>query len=536
MNRSVMIVICDFLLLMLVASARFDEIPSISTALPERVMTPIERLNHATAPANEMMTGGEIPPRTAELLDTMKSSLEEERVSREELAAMLSQTKDALTAQQQLANQRAQALQQAQTQIRSKEEEAGRIEQERAALESKFGEAQNNIAQIQKQLEASSLESRLSQRRLSQLEQQYAAAQTNVVSLEKQLSSSSTEARLARERLAQIEADLRSRQSEAEQARERIEQVEKLRHSAELERERIAGELKVAETQKQMTQEQLESAKGQIASVQKEKAQIQKVATQLAQGVTQFAEKQGELTKEIRENRPLAANVIFAEFLTNRVDTDFRANRAGLFGRTISNDSQARTILVSDGAQTFAIFHVKDTPFRFDQYNREWERFIVHLYRFSAILPVPQINFLSLDPRVIVAPVTDEQARQLGARVYKLTSDPLRFQDALLIGADEGYYGECRFTLDARNSGYIKMDRSFLGRLTGKFNPSPGDLVFSKSGDLIGMMVNKQYCAVLRSFVPTATIPTGTNLNSDAIGTRLATMQRSIQELPQEMQ
>ena len=446
------------------------------------------------------------------------------------------QDEDADHPRQQLAAQREEQLQEAQTQIRSKEEDARRIEQERAALASQFGEAQASLGQIQKQLDATSLESRLSQQRLAKVEQQYAAAQTNLTTLEKQLSSSSTEARLARERLAQIETDLRTRQTEAEQARQRIEQVDKLRQVAELERERIAGQLKVAETQKEMTQQQLESAKGQIATVQREKAQIQKVTTDLAQGVVQMAEKQGELTKEMRENRPLTANSIFSEFLTNRVNTDFRANRTGLFGRTISNDSQARTILVTDGTETFALFHVKDTPFRFDEYNREWERFIVHLFRSNAILPLRQINFLSIDPRVIVAPVTDEQARQLGAKVYKLTADALRFQDALLIGADEGYYGECRFTLDPRNSGYLKMDRSFLGKLTGKFNPSSGDLVFSKSGDLIGMMVNKHYCALLRSFVPTATIPTGTNLNPEAIGIRLATMQRGIQQLPPEMQ
>ncbi len=535
MNRSVMIVICDFLLLMLVASARFDEIPSIHTAVPERMMSPGERLNMATAAPSESRSG-ELSPRAAELLDTMKSSLEEERISRDQLTATLTQTKEALEKQQQLLNQRDQELQQTQGQVRAKEDEARRIEQERAALASQFGEAQNTLNRIQKQLDATSLESRLSQQRLVQVEQQYAAAQTNVVYLEKQLSTTGTEARLARERLAQIESDLKSRQTEADQARQRIDQAEKLRQTAELERERIAGELKVVETQKQMTQQQLESAKGQIATVQQEKAQIQKVASDLAQGVTQFAEKQGELTKEIRENRPLTANLIFSEFLTNRVYTDFRANRSGLFGRTISNDSQTRTILVSDGNQTFAIYHLKDTPFRLDEYNKEWERFIVHLYRNNAILPVPQINFLSLDPRVIVAPVTDLQARQLGVRIYKLSNDPLRFQDALLVGADEGYYGECKFMLDSRNSGYLKMDRSFLGKLAGKFNPSPGDLVFSKGGDLIGIMVNKQFCALLRNFVPTATIPTGANLNADAIGIRLAVMQRSVQELPSDMQ
>jgi hypothetical protein len=535
MNRSVMIVICDFLLLMLVASARFDEIPSISTALPEHITTPSERLNFSTAP-----TGGpqnsDISPRAAELLETMKSSLEEERSSREQLDAMLSRAKEALQTQQRLVSQREQELQSAKNQIQSKEEQAKRIEQERSNLATQFTQTQSALKQIERQLDATSLESRLSQQRLSQVEKQYIAAQTNVVNLEKQLSSTSTEARLARERLAQIEANLRTRQSEADEARARIEQVEKLRQAAELERERIAGQLKVSETQKEMTQQQLESAKGQIATAQQEKAQLQKTATELAAGVIQLAEKQEQITKEIRENRPLTANSIFAEFLTNRVSTDFRANRTGLLGRTISNDSQARTILVSDGKDTFAIYHIKDTPFRLDEYNREWVRLIVHLFRGNAILPLSQINFLSVDPRVIVAPVTPQQTAQLGAKVYKITSDPLRFQDALLIGADEGYYGECRFTLDPRNSGYVKMDRSFLGKLTGKFNPSAGDLVFSKSGDLIGMMVNKHYCALLTSFAPTASIPTGANLSPEDIGIHLSNMQREVRDLPPEMQ
>lgn len=535
MNRSVMIVICDFLLLMLVASARFDEIPSITTTLPEHITTPNERSNFSTAPAAEA-PNSEISPRAAELLETMKSSLEEERMSREELTAMLSRTKDAVQTQQKLVSQREQELQSAKTQIRSKEEEARRIEQERASLAKEFGKTQNTLQQIEKQLEATSLESRLSQQRLSQVEKQYVAAQTNVVNLEKQLSSTSTEARLARERLAKIEADLRTRQTEAEEARARIQQVDKLRQAAELERERIAGQLKVSETQKEMTAQQLESAKGQIATVQEEKAQLQQTATQLATGVIQLAEKQEQITKEMRENRPLTANTIFAEFLTNRVSTDFRANRIGLLGRTINNDSQTRTILLSDGKQTFAVYHIKDTPFRLDEFNREWVRLIVHLFRGSSILPLPEIKFLSVDPRVIVAPVNQQQAAQLGAKVYKITSDPLRFQDALLIGADEGYYGECRFTLDPRNSGYLKMDRSFLGKLVGKFNPSAGDLVFSKSGDLIGMMVNKHYCALLASFASSVSIPTGTNLNAETIGVQLSNMQIEVHQLPAEMQ
>lgn len=517
MNRTLLIVICDFLLLTLIASVRLDRPPTLNLDADEG----IERA--ATLPA------AGTSPRTSDLVDTMKASLEDERVSREKLASALSETEKALRARQA-------ELEQTHGTLLSKEEEARRIEQARNALAGQFQDTQQTLQRIQQELAATAAEARLSQQRLSSVEQQYALAQTNLVQMERQLSSSSTEARLARERLAQIEADLRSRQAAADEARARIEQVDRLREAAELERERIAGQLKVAETEQKFTREQLQNAQGQIQTVQQEKAELQKVATELAEGVVQFAEKQGELAQEIREHRPVAANSIFADFITNRVSTDFRADRSGVLGRRISKDSQTRTILVTDGLQTYALYHVEDTPFSIGEFGRDWERFIVHLYRASTILPLSRILFLSIDPRIVVAPVTETQAKQLGARVYKVVTDPYRFQDAVIIGADEGYYGETRFTLDARNPGYLRMDRSMLGKLVGRFNPSRGDLVFSKSGDLIGIMVNKQYCAMLTSFVPSATIPTGANLDADSIGARLSHLNRELRQLPEDLQ
>lgn len=520
MNRTLLIVICDFLLLTLISTARLDQMPNVNT----QPITQL-KLETYTGPTTQEAPPASTPtldPRTADILDAMKSSLEDERSSRDQLASALSKTEQALLSQQELAAERLR-------QLDAKEQEARIIEQARNRLATQFTEAQTNLSKFQQQLAATATEAKLAQQRVGQVEQQYASAQKNVLQLERELSSTSTEAKLARERLAQIEADLQSRQSDAEQARQRIEQVERLRQAAELEREKIAGQLKVAETEQRLTQQQL-------ATAQQDKEKIQQVATELAEGVTQFAEKQGELTKEIRENRPLSANTIFAEFITNRVNTDFRAYRSGLLGRTVSKDSQARTILVSDGVQTYALYHVDDTPFRIEEFGRDWERFIVHLYRGGNILPMPRILFLSMDPRVVVIPVAENQVSKLGAKVYKTVADPYKFQDALLVGADEGYYGECRFAVDAANKGYLKMDRAALGRLVGKFNPSRGDLVFSKSGDIIGIMVNKQYCALLTTFVSTATLPTNSDLSAQAVGVRLSAMDRDLKSLPIELQ
>ena len=520
MNRTFLIVICDFLLLTLISTARLDKMPNVN-------MQPITQLQLETytGPTLQQAPPANAPaidPRAADLIEAMKSSLDEERGSRSELASALSKAEQALRSQEELAAER-------QRQLEAKDQEARIIEQARTRLAAQFTEAQTNLAKFQQQLTATATEAKMAQQRLGQVEQQYASAQKNMTQLERELSSTSTEAKLFRERLAQIEADLRTRQNEAEEARNRIGEVERLRLAAELEREKIAGQLKVAETEQRLTQQQL-------ATTQQDKEKIQKVASELAEGVVQFAEKQGELTKEIRENRPLSANTIFAEFITNRVNTDFRAYRSGLLGRTVSKDSQARTVLISDGAQTYALYHVEDTPFRIEEFGRDWERFIVHLYRGNAIIPMQKIVFLSMDPRVVVIPVTEPQASKLGTRVYKTVADPYKFQDALLIGADEGYYGECRFSVDPANKGYLKMDRNALGRLVGKFNPSRGDLVFSKGGDIIGIMVNKQYCALLTTFVSTATLPTNTDLSAQAVGVRLSAMDRDLKSLPVELQ
>ena len=77
----------------------------------------------------------------------------------------------------------------------------------------------------------------------------------------------------------------------------------------------------------------------------------------------------------------------------------------------------------------------------------------------------------------------------------------------MLVGANEGYYGECNFQIEPNTPQYVKLDRSLLKGLFGKFNPSRGDLVFSRTGELLGIMVNDTYCLTIRNFAAAATFP-----------------------------
>src|SRR5208283_574405 len=101
------------------------------------------------------------------------------------------------------------------------------------------------------------------------------------------------------------------------------------------------------------------------------------------------------------------------------------------------------------------------------------------------------------------------QARALGCKVYHFPRDPFVFQDAVVAGTRGDYYGECKFQIDAAAPRYLKMDHNSLKGLFGKFNPSSGDLVLSKSGELLGVMANNNYCAIIRRFEPAATFRFG---------------------------
>jgi hypothetical protein len=117
-----------------------------------------------------------------------------------------------------------------------------------------------------------------------------------------------------------------------------------------------------------------------------------------------------------------------------------------------------------------------------------------------------------------------------------VASDPYKFQEAILVGASANYYGECKFQIDPANPRYVRMDRNLFKRMVGAFSPSAGDLVLSKTGQVIGVMVNKEYCAVLNNFGSLFSIRTGPDVASQQTGTLLAAMQRQLEALPLRLQ
>ena len=465
MNRSILIVICDFLLVSLLAFSTVD-INKVADVGADRRLD-LEMVTNRVEAGQDMSA-------------VLRTALEEERKNRDQLMGELAKTRRVIT-------QRGEELQ-------AKEQEAQRLQREQANLQ-----------------------------------EQYAAAQTNIQTLNAQVQGTSAEAVLSNEKLKAMEAEMQKQSELAAGLRDQLDKLSKTHQSVLNEKQQLAGQLQVAEAEKRFATEQVARMQDEVKVEREEKAK-------LAEGVKVLAGKSGELAQEVRENRPLAPNTIFNDFLANRVKASFYASRSGFFGGDSVTRKETQTVLVTDGTNTFALCHVQDTPLNLNYTGTEWEGLTGSLARGTNQLPIRSLSFYLQDPRLTMIPVTADEAHRLGSKVYHISNSPFKFQDAVLLGAREGYYGECRFQIDQSAPEYVKLDRNVIKGIFGKFNPSRGDLVFSKMGELLGVMANDSYCIMLRGFDAAATFQFGDNVRGQHTGTILSQLYARVADLPFKLQ
>lgn len=470
MNKTLLLIICDFLLLNLLALTRWEK------AEPPR---------SKQAPVPELAANA--VTKDQDLVETMRQSLADEKSVRDELAQKLVTTDAALAA-------REQSLTQVQAELT-------KFAAERNAVAATLGETQRAAAD-----------------------------------LARKFSAATQEATLTKEQLAQLQRELAEKQAEAERQRRALTDRDRLLDEAQKKNQMLTMAVVVSEQEKKSLREAADVLKGQVEVERSERLKVQEANSQLAQGVGQLAEKSGELTKEIRDNRPINANLLYNEYLSNRVTAKFSASRRGFLGQS-NRAKETSTVLVTDGRQVYALLHVAESVFSFGEIGIDWESLSVELTKGGVARQLAsRVDFLAHDPRIVVIPLDPAQVPGLGAKVYPLATDPFKFPDAVLIDGGGRGYGEVGFKLDAGEPSFVRVDNRFFKRLFGDFAPKRGDLVFAKTGELLGIMVNSDYCALLKQFGPTKSITPGTDIKAQATGALLDSLTAWVQALPLKLQ
>lgn len=480
MNRSILIVICDFLLVSLLIFSSPDTTGNLSEKPGKLQAQTAAQTNRVDA--------------RQDLGKAMQLALTEERKSRELLLSELAKAREDSVRQQSVLTEREKQVQTFQQQLQTREQEQQKLQAQQAALR-----------------------------------QQYATAETNIHLLNQKLQTVSNESVLSKESLAATEAEARRQAEEAAALRRKLDEIAKQSQQALEEKQRLATQLQVAEAEKRSAAELAARMEEQVKAEREEKLK-------LAEGVKALANKNGELAQEIRDNRPLAPNTIFTDFVSNRVDARFEATRSTLFGIDSDRRRDTHTILVGNGTNIYALCHVEDTPLKLWVPGIEWQGLTGNLSRNASSVPIHALGFYIIDPRIALMPVSAAEAKTLGGKVYRISSEPFKFQDAVVVGTRDPYYGECKFELDLSTPQYVKMDRNSLKGMFGKFNPSRGDLVFSRNGDLLGVMANSTYCMMVHSFDASPVIHFGPDVRDQHTGSTLSMLASTVMQKPVKLQ
>ena len=133
-----------------------------------------------------------------------------------------------------------------------------------------------------------------------------------------------------------------------------------------------------------------------------------------------------------------------------------------------------------------------------------------------------------------VGPPDSPQVKALDVKPYKLAAKPFKFPKAFIMKRDGRSFGEVIFRMDPLNRDYVKFDKSLVRSIMGDFSPSQGDLVFSQTGELLGIMANNRYCHVITGVSPADAVVFGQH-QSNSLASKLAKMHALVKAKASEL-
>lgn len=485
MNKTLLLILCDFLLLTLLSLVNWEEEKAESSD-----SGPEDSIDQSVS-AMAMME--------QDLLDTLASALEEEKVIQTTL-----------------------------------ESEAEKVRKELELRDQKLLEKESSIKDLETNIqEAQTREQKLAQEKLA-IEAEALRAKQSVVSLESSYEDLELKSKQMEAQSRVLQKELEEKQKEIDAKLAALEKEQSERKEAEAKVQELNIKVSVTEEQKKMLAESVETLKGEVVAERTERLQLQAQTTQMAEGITQLAERSQDLTEEFRSSQPINANILFSRFNENKIALNFRSNRF-YRGESILDEELAMTLLISDGKDIYGLTHLSSTPLAATKSSLGFRQLDVEMSRDTARFRPSHLSFLASDPRIASIPLTGDQASLLGGEVFYTALDPYKFSEAVLIDEKGSYYGEVEFKLDAKTPGYVRMQSKIFSRIFGDFSPTKGDLVFSKTGELLGVMVDSRYCLIVDNLIGREKLSLGAEFSSNEFKNSIQSLKNRYDALPSDL-
>lgn len=498
MNRPMLLLICDFLLLSMFALARFD-VP------PDAVVVDPQSLLDNSAGTQSIESG---------LLQTLRESLDSERSEKLKIQQRLQDTQSQLS-------ETAGSLTSLQNQYASIQENLDRLSSQKAATEE----------------EAANLESALSQTR-QRLESIQSLSQTEQVKLQAELQKRERDLIVQETRLKEVQLNLKQKEEQLNSAireqaalEQRLVDMENatdrtLREKQALEekalqlsnRNQLLGStIEVLKTEKQMIASNLADTRQILDSERQKNTELQNQTLMLTANVATLASKSEEISNdikaEIRRNTILSPHEVFNQCTANQVYVRFEYLTSGLVGGKNEKELLIPAVLfrLPESQITWTVFHISDSPLDVRYRVSVPDQLSLWLQFNTTAIAMNQIAFHPTDPTIVMAPVSIPQDYLAAAPVaFDVPENPFQYDEAIIIQPTEQTYGISRFSIVPGISNLIRLQEGgVLSTLLGSFNAKRGNLVFSRGGDFLGLMRNGNESLLMSELTPNNPIPVG---------------------------
>ena len=476
MNRSLLLVVCDFLLLSILALARFDVPKDAVIAQDDQKVVSKEVVERISDGENYDDVVAELEATNETLLENLSSDKNDLVEQKLKLEAEIAQ--------------RQKELEQKELEIASKD---AVIEGNEEALDLAKKEVQQLEAQrqeIERKREELLQSNAASKKELELLAKNLEQAKKKSEELAEMKSKKEKEAEAARLELAASVERAKAQELAASEAKALL--MEEKKRSDEL----LASAAKIDQKIDTLNKG-LDGVGQDLKSVGEGLAGVGEKISTVSQDVQESVEVQKENFRKLNERQTRSVNEIFTRYEENKVNLELTfSHKFGITQSAREDKFSVDTILMVDGNFVYALVHAKDSPFRVEFNPRRLVSVTGTISgdRLSKPLEVKEIAFMD-DPRILIVPLyaNPQELTKSGLELFQAPQNPFLFDDAVVVDVKDSRFGQTKCLRDEKDGRYIEVDEKHFAFLTGAFNPGKGDLVFSQKAELLGIMVNGDY-------------------------------------------
>ena len=519
MNRSLLLVVCDFLLLSILALARFDVPEDAVIAQDDQKVVSKEVIGRISDGENYDDVVAELEATNETLLENLSSDKDALVQQKLELEEQIAQRKKELEEKEKEIESRDEVIAGNEEAIQRAKEEAENLEAQRKEIEKKREELLQSNAASQKELELLAKNLAEAKEKSEELAALKAKTEKEAESVKVELAATQEKAKAEEKAAAEAKALLLEEKKRSDAIVASTAKIDQKIDSLNKGLVGVGQDLKevgqglagvgdkitsvtneVSSVKQDVSRvgEEMAGVKQTVVDVSQEVAGVGNQVESIKKDVEETAAEQKENFRKLSERQARSVSEIFTRYEQNKIKLEFSfTHKGGFLGASKDETYTMDTIILVDGSFAYSLVHAKESPFRLVPRPRTIVKVSGKITspKLKNTLEVREVAFMD-DPRILIVPLyvsPESLKKESSIELFEAPKNPYLFSEAVVVDAKQGRFGQTDFVRDEKDSRYIKVSHSHFAFITGAFDPGKGDLIFSQKGELLGILVNNNY-------------------------------------------